>query len=90
MKVETLKEDNANKLKFGPEAIPEILKGVSGLAVAKGQKVVEHNLQKARPDDDELAKLMIGPSGNLRAPTLRIGKQMLVGFNEEIYSKYLT
>lgn len=77
-------------MKFGPEALPQVLKGMKRLAVAKGQKVVEHDLAKDRPDNDELAKLMIGPSGNLRAPTIKIGQQMLVGFNEEIYTKYLT
>lgn len=64
--------------------------GINALVVARGKKVVEHNLKKDRPTDDELARLMIGPSGNLRAPTIKIGKQMLVGFSEEIYSKYLT
>ena len=32
---------------------------------------------------------MIGPSGNLRAPTLRVGKKILVGFDEESYEKVL-
>jgi hypothetical protein len=28
---------------------------------------------------------MLGPTGNLRAPTLKVGKTLLVGFNEEAY-----
>jgi len=28
---------------------------------------------------------MLGPSGNLRAPTIRRGKTLLVGFNEDLY-----
>jgi hypothetical protein len=28
---------------------------------------------------------MLGPTGNLRAPTLRAGKTVIVGFNEELY-----
>lgn len=55
------------------------------LYAAKGKKVVHLDLRKAKPSKDELTKLMIGPSGNLRAPTLRVGKTLVVGFNDEMY-----
>ncbi len=29
---------------------------------------------------------MLGPTGNLRAPTLRTGKTVVVGFNDESYT----
>lgn len=29
---------------------------------------------------------MLGPTGNLRAPCLRVGKTTLVGFNDEVYA----
>jgi len=32
---------------------------------------------------------MLGPTGNLRAPTLRRGSTLLVGFNEGVYRKTL-
>jgi hypothetical protein len=32
---------------------------------------------------------VLGPTGNLRAPTLRVGKTLLVGFSEEVYRKQL-
>lgn len=54
--------------------------------MAKGKKVVDVDLKAGRPGSDELVKLMLGPSGNLRAPTARRGKTMLVGFNDEAYS----
>ena len=38
-----------------------------------------------RITQDELLKLVLGPTGNLRAPTLRVGKKLVVGFNEEMY-----
>ena len=28
---------------------------------------------------------LLGPTGNLRAPTLRVGKTLLVGFDESSY-----
>lgn len=42
-------------------------------------------MKSEAPDDDELLKLMLGRSGTLRAPTLRRGKTLLVGFNEDAY-----
>ncbi len=53
--------------------------------VAKGKKVTEVDLKKDRPDDGALAKLMLGPTGNLRAPTIKVGKTVLVGFHPETY-----
>ncbi len=55
----------------------------------KGKKIVRLDLKNARADDDEIASLMMGPSGNLRAPTFRKGKTIVVGFNEEAYIKLL-
>ncbi len=57
------------------------------LVVAKGKKTTEVDLKKNRPDDETLAGLMLGPTGNLRAPTIKIGKTVLVGFNEDSYAE---
>jgi len=61
------------------------LGAATDLYVAKGKKVVHLNLKKDKPTSEELLKLALGPTGNLRAPTLRIGKKLVVGFNEEMY-----
>jgi arsenate reductase-like glutaredoxin family protein len=53
---------------------------------AKGKKVVHVNMKKDRPDDETLTKLIVGPSGNLRAPALRKGKTLVVGFHPETYA----
>jgi arsenate reductase-like glutaredoxin family protein len=55
------------------------------LISAKGKKVVEVNLKKTDLSQDEILKLVLGPTGNLRAPTLLVGEKMVVGFNEEMY-----
>ena len=39
---------------------------------------------KGKPDDATL-DAMLGPTGNLRAPTLVTGKTVMVGFNDEAY-----
>ena len=40
-------------------------------------------MKKDAPPDDELLAVILGRSGNLRAPTIVCGKKMLVGFNAE-------
>lgn len=44
-------------------------------------------MKKDKPDDETLQKLLLGPTGNLRAPVLRTGKTLLVGFHEETYQQ---
>jgi arsenate reductase-like glutaredoxin family protein len=46
---------------------------------------VETLLMKDTPSDAALERALIGPTGRLRAPTARIGKRLLVGFNEATY-----
>ena len=63
-----------------------MVKSASMLLVAKGKKVVEVDLKKDKPSDAEILKLILGPTGNLRAPTIRVGKKLVVGFNDEMYA----
>lgn len=49
--------------------------------------MVKVDLKKEAIDDDALANLMLGPTGNLRAPTLFVGKTLLVGFNDDAYTQ---
>lgn len=57
--------------------------------VARGKKVLTFKMKSDAPEDEELLKLMLGRSGTLRAPTLRRGKTLLVGFNTDAYSETL-
>ena len=53
----------------------------------KGKKVDEFD-PRGKPTK-ALLDAMLGPTGNLRAPTLKIGKTVLVGFNEEVFAEVL-
>lgn len=55
----------------------------------KGKKITRLDLRRCKADDDEIAALMIGPTGNLRAPTWRKGKTLVVGFDEQTYNQLL-
>jgi len=80
---------NARKTKYERDEALTLLDGINDLYVGKGKKLLHFNLKKERPDDDELATLMLGRAGTLRAPVLRIGKKLIVGFNAEALQKTL-
>src|SRR5438552_1210958 len=80
---------DANKTRLGDDEALALLDGIDRLIAMKGKKVDVFDLKKARPDDETLLAKMIGPSGNLRAPTARVGKTLLVGFNEDAYKAAL-
>jgi len=49
--------------------------------------VVHLDLKKDKPDKATLRGLLLGPTGNLRAPTLRKGRTLIVGFDETAYGR---
>lgn len=61
-----------------------ILAKASKLIVAKGKKVSEFAAGPSASQD--AVNAMLGPTGNLRAPTIVRGKTVLVGFNDEAFS----
>ena len=80
---------DARKERLGPDAVLKLTQEVSEIIAAKGKKVVRLHLGKDQPSRDDLLAVLLGPSGNLRAPTVRKGKKLLVGFNAEAYSEVL-
>jgi arsenate reductase-like glutaredoxin family protein len=73
--------------KLGRDRALELLDMASKVIVAKGKKLREFDTTS--DDRDEIADAMLGPTGNLRAPTAVVGKTVLVGFNEERYLEFL-
>ncbi len=55
---------------------------VSKIWAAKGKKVTFFDMKKDATTDDELAGALLGPTGNLRAPAIRRGKKLFVGFHD--------
>ena len=70
--------------KLGKSEAADLARSASKVVVAKGKKVSEFKGGKATAD---VVEAMLGPTGNLRAPCLRVGKTVLVGFNDEVYAK---
>jgi len=88
-KVSIGSQTDAKKATIKGGAALEVLKGVDQLYVAKGKRVVHLDLAKAKPPRAELLGLLLGPTGNLRAPTIRKGRALIVGFDEGTYAKLL-
>ncbi len=57
------------------------------VVTGRGKSVVVFDMKASPPDDDTLAAALLGPTGNLKAPTLRIGDTLLVGFHQEAYQQ---
>ena len=87
---------DARKERIAADAALELALAASTLRVAKGKQLLEFKLRggkllnspggSAAEKREELRKAIIGPSGNLRAPTLFVGKTLYVGFSEDLYA----
>lgn len=79
---------DAKKSVVDGKAALALLRSAETVHVAKGARVVTFRMKSAPPSDDDLA-VAIGPTGNLRAPTMRVGKVMIVGFSEAVLDEVL-
>jgi arsenate reductase-like glutaredoxin family protein len=80
---------DARKQRLGSDAALKLAQDVTEIIAAKGKKVVRFHLAKDKPSRDDLLAVLLGPSGNLRAPTLRKGKKLLIGFDLDSYEEVL-
>ena len=80
---------DAKKATITRQRALDVLEGVDELYATKGRKVIHVDLAREKPNRATLESLLIGPSGNLRAPVLRRGRTLLVGFDEATYAKVL-
>jgi hypothetical protein len=71
--------------KLGRSDAAALAKGASKVVVAKGKKVDTFSPGGKAPK--ACVDAMLGPTGNLRAPTLRSGKTVVVGFNDDLFGE---
>src|SRR5438067_235141 len=84
-KVEVESSTDASKERRGPPEALALARTVRTIHVAKGKKILTIDMKQNPPDDETLVGHLLGPSGNLRAPTIRKGDTLYVGFNEDAY-----
>ena len=85
--VEYKERVDASKAKLGREAALKLARDASKVIVAKGKRVTTFDMKKSPPDEATLLASLLGPTGNLRAPAIRRGTTLLVGFEEETYRR---
>ncbi len=71
--------------KLGKSDAAKLVKAASRVVVAKGKKVAEWKPAGKAPKD--AVEALLGPTGNLRAPTIRKGKTLVVGYNDEVFEE---
>jgi len=72
---------DARKTRIGPSALSDVVKGARTVLVSNGRSVARFELTTGKPDRAELYSRMVGPTGNLRAPTLKRGRLVVVGYH---------
>ncbi len=85
------------------DAKKETIRAEEGLALAlrtsrvyavQGKKRLQFECRGGKlvgeEGNESLRKAIIGPSGNLRAPTLWVGKSLVVGFEPDMYAEVLS
>lgn len=76
----------ADKTKYGAKEALALAKKAKRVLAARGKKVAALDRTAT---DDELLAVLLGPTGNLRAPTAIVGDTLVVGFNPEVYQQVL-
>jgi len=75
----------ANKIKIHREEALELARSAEAVWVTKGKKLIQFDPASGTSDDD-IASLILGRSGTLRAPAFRAGRVFMVGYSEEAYT----
>ena len=78
---------DARKIRIDSDRAWAMLKAARSVTVAKGKKF--QTLTPQSDGQEAILQLVMGPSGNLRAPTYRVGDEYLVGFNAELYADWV-
>ena len=79
---------DARKASLAEEEAWQVLSAAREIIVAKGKKRLVFDPR--RDSRETIHKETLARSGTLRAPTLRIGDRLLVGYNDELYAQFGT
>ena len=74
---------DARRKRIGPSEVADVVKDADLLLVSKGRSLARYDLKRRDFDRGEMLARMVGPTGNLRAPTLRRDRLVVVGFHPD-------
>ncbi|MFT7131337.1 MAG: hypothetical protein ACI81O_000039 [Cyclobacteriaceae bacterium] len=64
-----------------------LLDDATQLIAIKGKKIT--TLKAGKNAGQDAVDVMLGPTGNLRSPTIRVGKTLIVGFDQGVFETQL-
>jgi arsenate reductase-like glutaredoxin family protein len=85
VKIET--QVDARAVPVSEEDALKLLTESDELYVTRGTKVIHFDLKNEHPGNEAVLELLIGRSGKLRAPAIKAGRTLLVGFDGPTYEK---
>jgi hypothetical protein len=78
---------DARKEAFDVDRAWQLLQGATAVTVAKGKAFVRFD--RVAQQKEEILRQALGPTGNLRAPTYRVGDEFVIGFSPELYENWV-
>ena len=82
-RIQIRKRADARKDTIAEEAALELIRSFKKIVVGRGKKILE--FKPAQDNINEIMKVSLGRTGNLRAPAVQSGDILYVGFNDRIY-----
>jgi len=76
-------EIDARKEVYNGDDAWQVIDSAKKVVVASGKKILQFD--PATAEKETMLKKITGPTGNLRAPALRVGDIYYIGFNEAMY-----
>jgi hypothetical protein len=78
---------DARKTRIDADSAWDLLKTARTVTAAKGKKVLR--FEQVANEKAAILQQVMGPSGNLRAPTYRIKDEFIIGYNPDLYTERL-
>ncbi len=85
--IEITEAVEARKQKIEGDDAWNILASTDELIVGRGKKF--QTFDPKTDDKEAILKVCLGRTGNLRAPTLKMGSRVVVGFNDDMYEQFV-
>jgi len=79
---------DARKNRYELADLDEVFGSASKLIACRGKSSVTFDLKADDLDRELLAKKVLGPAGTLRAPTLKSGRTVVVGYSEPAWEEF--
>ena len=74
---------DARKDTIKKDAALNLLSSFDVIYAGRGRKIIE--FKPGKDEKEEILKVCLGRTGNLRSPAVKVGNTMFVGYNDNIY-----